>query len=78
MKTNNINWKKLTEYVCEAITAIMAIVALVMGASVMNSCSIKRVITNTANYTTKGDTTTIIQTKTTEVYNLKKENESWK
>lgn len=49
--------------------AIMALLIVIY----CTSCNVTRVITNQSEYTQKGDTTVLIQTKTTETYNAKKQ-----
>lgn len=72
---NNEQKQKILNLVGTIITAILAIIAIVLG---ITSCTSTRTITNVATYTSKGDTTQIIQTKTTEVINLQKQNDVWK
>lgn len=47
----------------------------VIGAAVgLNSCSATRTVTVSSQYLSKGDTSVVIQTKTIESYNAKKQN----
>ena len=40
---------------------------------VVSACNVTRVITNESKYTTRGDTTVVIQTKTVETYDASKQ-----
>lgn len=52
--------------------AILA-VALVLICSALPSCNVTRTITNESKYLQRGDTSVVIQTKTIEKYDAKKQ-----
>ena len=52
---------------CEATVAIMILLILVL-AGVLSGCNVTRTITTTAQTVQRGDTTTVIMTKTIETY----------
>lgn len=72
MKTSKETWKSILQIVLKAAIAIAAVVAGTYGISIMSSCTATRTMTNTAQYVQRGDTTLVIQTKTSEIYNAKK------
>lgn len=51
-------------------TALVALLAAVLG---LTSCNVTRTITTQSSSFQKGDTCVVIQTKTTESYNAKKQ-----
>lgn len=51
-------------------TALVALLAAVLG---LTSCNVTRTITTQSSSIQKGDTSIVIQTKTTESYNAKKQ-----
>lgn len=65
--------KKLNPNVKKAIigvaTALVALLAACLG---LSSCNVTRTITTQSSSTQKGDTSMVIQTKTIESYNAKK------
>lgn len=70
MKTNLTNkQKKILKAISYIAVGTAMVIACLLGAE---SCTATRCITNQAQYFQKGDTTVIIQTKTTETYNAKK------
>lgn len=75
MKLTKEQITKIGESLCTIVMAIIAIICILLG---VTSCTTTRTITNTSQYHTKGDTTTIIQTKTTEIINLQKTQDLWK
>lgn len=50
---------------------ILAIFGL-LGGVVLTSCNVTRIVTNESQYFKRGDTTIVIQTKTTESYDATK------
>lgn len=71
MKMTTEQKKTLIKWALGVVTSLCAALAVVFG---LNSCNVTRVITNEAKSVQKGDTTIIIQTKTTESYNASKNN----
>lgn len=77
MKMKSKYWDKLSDAQREKIkssiktiiTAIAVIIATIFG---LTSCNITRTITTESSSIQKGDTSVIIQTKTIESYNAKK------
>jgi len=55
------------------ILAYGAGLALFALACILNACNVTRVITNESKYTTRGDTAVMIQTKTIETYDARKQ-----
>ena len=51
---------------------IKIIVSVLIAALGLNSCNVVRTITNKSEYYQRGDTSVMIQTKTTESYDAKK------
>ncbi len=43
-----------------------------VGACLLNSCNVTRVVTNESHYVQKGDTSVVITTKTVETYDASK------
>ncbi len=73
MKLSKETWKSILAVALKATTAIVLLIVSAFGIGVtMNSCTATRILTNTAQYVQRGDTTFVIQTKTTETYNAKK------
>lgn len=62
--------KTLIKAIVAGALAALGILATAVG---LNSCNVSRVITNESKYLQKGDTAVVIQTKTTETYNAKKQ-----
>lgn len=62
--------KTLIKAIIAAAAAAIGILATAVG---LNSCNVSRIITNESKYLQKGDTAIVIQTKTTESYNAKKQ-----
>lgn len=52
----------------------LALAFVVIGAIAFNSCNVTRVVTNKSEYTQRGDTSVMIQTKTIETYDASKKN----
>ena len=52
--------------------SVSAAVCILSAIAVLNSCNVVRTITNRSEYYQKGDTSIMIQTKTTESYDAKK------
>lgn len=72
MKTNLTNkQKKILKAISYIAIGTAMIIACLLGTE---SCTATRTIVNQAQYIQRGDTTFIIQTKTTENYNAKKSN----
>ncbi|MBQ6984740.1 MAG: hypothetical protein IJQ20_07430 [Paludibacteraceae bacterium] len=51
---------------------VIFITIIVIAALGLNSCNVVRTITNKSEYYQRGDTSVMIQTKTTESYDAKK------
>ena len=49
----------------------LAVLSLIAAACILNSCNVTRTVTTTAQTIQRGDTTTIIMTKTIESYDGK-------
>ena len=49
----------------------LAVLSLIAAACILNSCNVTRTVTTTAQTVQKGDTTTVIMTKTIESYDGK-------
>lgn len=62
--------KTLIKALIAGALAALGILATAVG---LSSCNVSRVITNESKYLQKGDTAVVIQTKTTETYNAKKQ-----
>ena len=50
---------------------VIAALSLMLTACIMNSCNVTRTVTTTAQTVQRGDTTTVIMTKTIESYDGK-------
>jgi len=50
---------------------VIAALSLIAAACILNSCNVTRTVTTTAQTVQKGDTTTVIMTKTIESYDGK-------
>lgn len=61
---------KLKPWLYAVLTATAAAITAVLA---ITSCTVTRTITNKSEYHQKGDTTVVIQTKTIENYNAKKD-----
>ena len=49
----------------------LAVLSLIAAACILNSCNVTRTVTTTAQTVQRGDTTTVIMTKTIESYDGK-------
>ncbi len=58
--------KQVFEYI-----AILVLVVMIILAGVLSSCNVTRTVTTTAQTVQRGDTTTVIMTKTIESYDGK-------
>ena len=56
----------------EAVVVLVVLVVLVILGMAMQSCNVVRTISNKSEYYQRGDTAVMIQTKTTESYDAKK------
>lgn len=66
----NIDTKKtIVKWIVSILTITAASLAALFG---LNSCNVTRTITTSSQYYQKGDTTTVIQTKTIESYDATK------
>ena len=54
------------------ITALIAFLTAIAAGLSLTSCNVTRVITNESQYFQRGDTSVMIQTKTTETYDATK------
>lgn len=61
--------QKIYKMVVTIVTALLTCLAIAFG---LNSCNVVRTITNRSEFYQKGDTSIMIQTKTTESYDAKK------
>lgn len=52
----------------------LALALVVISAVALNSCNVTRVVTNKSEYTQRGDTSVMIQSKTIETYDASKKN----
>ena len=52
---------------------VFAFLALACVAAGISSCNVTRVVTNESKYHTRGDTAVVIQTKTVETYDARRE-----
>ena len=50
---------------------LIAVLSLIAAACILNSCNVTRTVTTTAQTVQRGDTTTVIMTKTIESYDGK-------
>jgi len=50
---------------------VIAVLSLIVAACILNSCNVTRTVTTTAQTVQRGDTTTVIMTKTIESYDGK-------
>lgn len=66
------NTKKILKVVISVLIAALTALATGLG---LTSCNVTRVITNESQYLQKGDTSVVIQTKTVETYDAKKQNQ---
>lgn len=65
------NKNLITRAIVAALLAGLGIIAAGLG---LQSCNVKRVITNESSYLQRGDTSVVINTKTTETYDASKKN----
>lgn len=65
-----------TKFILKVVISVLiaALTALATGLG-LTSCNVTRVITNESQYLQKGDTSVVIQTKTVETYDAKKQNQ---
>lgn len=61
--------KKILKVVISVLIAALTALATGLG---LTSCNVTRVITNESQYLQRGDTSVVIQTKTVETYDAKK------
>ena len=61
--------EQIYKIVVTATTALLTCLAIALG---LQSCTATRIVSTTASYVQKGDTTTTIMTKTTETYHGEK------
>lgn len=64
--------KQLIKAIMYGLTAVATALGIMFGIT-LQSCTAVRTITNESKYLQKGDTSVVIQTKTIESYNAKKE-----
>ena len=64
-----MNKKQIIKIVVSVLIAALTALGAAIG---LNSCNVVRTITNRSEYYQKGDTSVMIQTKTTESYDAKK------
>lgn len=65
----NERTKKILKVVISVLIAALTALATGLG---LTSCNVTRVITNESQYLQRGDTSVVIQTKTIETYDAKK------
>lgn len=65
----NEKTKKILKVVISVLIAALTALATGLG---LTSCNVTRVITNESQYLQRGDTSVVIQTKTIETYDAKK------
>lgn len=65
----NKKTKKILKVVISVLIAALTALATGLG---LTSCNVTRVITNESQYLQRGDTSVVIQTKTIETYDAKK------
>lgn len=59
--------------ILKVVIAVLVAALTALGASLgLTSCNVTRVITNESQYFQRGDTSVVIQTKTTETYDASK------
>ncbi len=59
--------------ILKIVVSVLIAALTALGAAIgLNSCNVVRTITNRSEYYQKGDTSVMIQTKTTESYDAKK------
>lgn len=56
------------------VAALLAGLGIIAAGLGLQSCNVTRVITNESSYLQRGDTTVVINTKTTETYDASKKN----
>lgn len=61
--------KNVIKVILSVLAAIIATLCTIFG---VTSCEVVRTITNTSKYISQSDTTTVIETRTTESYNARK------
>lgn len=61
--------KQILKVIIAVIVAALSALAAALG---LSSCNVTRTITNESQYFQRGDTTVMIQTKTTETYDASK------
>lgn len=58
-----------TKFILKIIVSVLIAALTALGASLgLTSCNVTRVVTNQSEFFQKGDTSVVIQTKTTETY----------
>ena len=67
--TLTMDKQKIYKMVVTIVTALLTCLAIAFG---LTSCNVVRTITNRSEFYQKGDTSIMIQTKTTESYDAKK------
>ena len=61
------------KFILKVVIAVMVAALTALGAALgLTSCNVTRVITNESQYFQRGDTSIVIQTKTTETYDASK------
>lgn len=66
--------KLIVKWIVSILTVTAAALAAIFG---LNSCNITRTITTSSQYLKKGDTTSVIQTKTIESYDATKKSKQF-
>lgn len=62
-----------TKFIIKVVISVLIAALTALAASLgLTSCNVTRVVTNESQYYQKGDTSVVIQTKTTETYDAKK------
>jgi hypothetical protein len=61
--------EQIYKIVATAVTALLTCLAIALG---LQSCNVTRTVTTQSQYYQKGDTSVVIQTKTVESYDAKK------
>lgn len=58
-----------TKFILKIVISVLVAALTALGAAIgLPSCNVTRVVTNKSEYTQRGDTSIMIQTKTTETY----------
>lgn len=62
-----------TKMIIKIVVSVLIAALTALGAAIgLPSCNVTRVVTNKSEYTQRGDTSVMIQTKTTETYDASK------